>query len=149
MIDGLFAVMMGLKKRQEHGLGSYSAYVEALWEVLRKFGMPDHFVNMLVRLHAGAVINVKIGEEGTAVDSSIGVQQGTCGEQVLFLFITEAGGGVARDQAYPPHPRRWGDVRGGVQPQMRRDALRALRLALRGATVPYSPRRERRHGDGT
>ena len=27
-IDGLFAVMMGLKKRQEHGLESYGVYVD-------------------------------------------------------------------------------------------------------------------------
>ena len=26
--DGLFAVMMGLKKRKEHGLESYGVYVE-------------------------------------------------------------------------------------------------------------------------
>ena len=53
-------VIMGLKKCQEHGLGSYGMYVdpveapgevnwEALLEVLGKFGMPDHFVDMLRR----------------------------------------------------------------------------------------------------
>ena len=68
-ISGPFAVMMGLKKRQEHGLESYGVYVdlvrafgivnqEALWEVLREFGMPGHFVNMLVRPHDDAVIKV-------------------------------------------------------------------------------------------
>ena len=100
-IDGLFAVMMGLKKRQEHGLESWGVYVdlvkafdtvnrEALWEVLRRFGMPDHFVNMLVRLHADAVIKVKIGEKDTDVDSSIGVRQGACEGPILFLFIMQA-----------------------------------------------------------
>ena len=100
-IDGLFAVMMGLKKRQEHGLESRGVYVdlvkafdtvnrEALWEVLRRFGMPDHFVNMLVRLHADAVIKVKIGEEDTDIDSSIGVRQGACEGPILFLFIMQA-----------------------------------------------------------
>ena len=39
----------------------------ALWEVLEKFGMPGHFLNMPARHHAGAVINMKTGEEGAAV----------------------------------------------------------------------------------
>ena len=51
---------------------------EALWEVLRKFGMPGHFLYMSARLHASAVINVKTGEEDTAVGSSIGVRRGAC-----------------------------------------------------------------------
>ena len=62
----------------------------AMWEVLRKFGMPGHFVIMLVRPRAGAVIDVKIGDEGTAVESTIGVRQGACGGPILFLFIIQA-----------------------------------------------------------
>jgi len=100
-IDGLFAVMMGLKKRQEHDLETWGVYVdlvkafdtvnrEALWEVLRRFGIPDHFVNMLVRLHENAVIKVQFGEEDTEVDSSIGVRQGSCEGPILFLFIMQA-----------------------------------------------------------
>ena len=100
-IGGLFAVTMGLKKRQEHGPESHDVYVDlvkafdtvnrgALWEVLRKSGMPGHFVSMPVRLHDDVVINVKIGEEDTAVDSSIGVRQGACEGPVLFLFIMQA-----------------------------------------------------------
>ena len=45
---------------------------------------------MLVRLHADAVIKVKIGEEDTDVDSSIGVRQGACEGPILFLFIMQA-----------------------------------------------------------
>ena len=76
--------MMELKKRQEHGPRSYGVYVdlvkafdtatrEALLGVLRKSGMPDHFVKMLLRLHAGEVTNVKISGKDTAVESSIDV----------------------------------------------------------------------------
>ena len=54
--DGLFAVMMGLKKRQGKGSESHGMYVDlvkvsgtvyrgALWEVRRKFGMSDRLVN--------------------------------------------------------------------------------------------------------
>ena len=87
--------------------------------------MPDHFVNMFLRLHAGAVINVKIGEEDTAVDNSIGVRQGACEGPILFLFIMQAALETMEwpDQSYLPHPRRWGDVRGEVQPQTWRDVL--------------------------
>ena len=52
--------------------------------MIRKFGMPDHFVRIPVRPHAGAVINVEIGEKGTAVGSSTGVRQGACEGPVLF-----------------------------------------------------------------
>ena len=56
--DGPFAVMMGSKKHQEIGLGSYGEYVDlvkafdtvnrkALCELLKKSGMPGHFVNTL------------------------------------------------------------------------------------------------------
>lgn len=100
-IDLLFAVIMGSKKRQGHGLGSYGVYVdlikafstvnrEALWKVLREFGKSGHFVNMLERPHAGAVINVKIDEQDMAVGISIGVRQGACGGPILSLHY--AGG---------------------------------------------------------
>jgi hypothetical protein len=49
---------------------------EALFAVLRRFGLPGHFVKVVMRLHYGAKFKVKIGEEGSEVDSTIGVQQG-------------------------------------------------------------------------
>ena len=87
--------MTGLKKRQEHGPGSCGVYVDlvmafgtaslgALWEVLRKSGMPGHFLGMPMRLHADAVIVVEIGKEDTALGSSTGVRQGACEGPPLF-----------------------------------------------------------------
>ena len=104
-IDGLFAVMMGLKKSQGHGLESCGVYVdlvkafdtvnrEALWEMLRKSGMPGHIVIFFVRLHAGAVINEKISKEDRAVESLFGVRQGVCEGPILFLFIIKAAHGT-------------------------------------------------------
>jgi hypothetical protein len=98
---GLFAVMMGLKKRQEHGLETWAVYVglvaafdaanrEALREVLRRFGIPDHPANMLVRLHADAAIKVRIGDEDFDVASSTGVRQGSCEGPTPLLFIMQA-----------------------------------------------------------
>ena len=37
-----------------------------------------------------ALINVKIGEEYSEVESSIGVRQGSCEGPILFLFIMQA-----------------------------------------------------------
>ena len=63
---------------------------EALFAVLRRYGMPDHFVKVLIRLHYGAQIKVKIGEVDSEIDSTIGVRQGSCEGPVLFLFIMQA-----------------------------------------------------------
>ena len=52
--------------------------------------MPGHSLSEPVRLHADAVINAKIGEEGTAVGSSIGVRQGACEGPILFLLLMQA-----------------------------------------------------------
>ena len=106
----------------------------AMWEVLRKFGMPGHFVIMLVRPRAGAVIDVKIGEEDTAMGSSIGVQRGAYGGLIPFLFIMQAPEPVEWPVTKPTFRTRANGVTsgGGVQPQTRRGILRAIRLALRG-----------------
>ena len=100
-IDGLFATFVGLSKRKEHGLETWALFIdlvkafdtvprEALFAVLRRFGLPDHFVKVVMRLHFGAKVKVKIGEEDSEVDSTIGVRQGSCEGPVLFLFIMQA-----------------------------------------------------------
>ena len=71
-IDGLFSVCVALQKRKEHNLATWALFIdlvkafdsvsrEALWAVLRKFGMPDHFISILMRLHTGAIMKFKIG----------------------------------------------------------------------------------------
>ena len=62
----------------------------AIFAVLRRYGMPDHFVKELIRLHYGAKVKVKIGEVDAEIDSTIGVRQGSCEGPVLFLFIMQA-----------------------------------------------------------
>ena len=100
-IDGLFTTFMSLHKRREHGLETWALFIdlvkafdtvprEALFAVLRRFGIPDHFVNVIIRLHENAVIKVKIGSVEEQVESSIGVRQGSCEGPVLFLFIMQA-----------------------------------------------------------
>ncbi len=86
-IDGLFTTFVGLHKFKEHGFETWALFIdlveafdtaprEALFAILRRFGMPDHFVNIVIRLHENALINVKIGEDDSEVESSIGVFAG-------------------------------------------------------------------------
>jgi hypothetical protein len=100
-IDGLYASALSLLKRREHGLDTWVLFIdlikafdtvprEALFAVLKKFGLPPHFISMLVRLHDGAVIRFKIGETEAEVGSRIGVRQGSCEGPSLFLFIIQA-----------------------------------------------------------
>jgi hypothetical protein len=63
---------------------------EALFAIIRRFGLPDHFVNIVIRLHENALINVKIGEDDSEVESYIGVRRGSCEGPILFLFIMQA-----------------------------------------------------------
>ena len=100
-IDGLFSTKIGLQKRQEHGLDTWALFIdlvkafdtvirEATFAVLRKFGMPDHFVNLVVRLHTDAKMKFEIGDIDTAVPSDIGVRQGAIEGPILFLFFFQA-----------------------------------------------------------
>ena len=134
--DGLFTTFVGLSKRKEHGLETWALFIdlvkafdtvprEALFAVLRRFGLPDHFVKVVMRLHFGAKVKVKIGEEDSEVDSTIGVRQGSCEGPVLFLFIMQAAmetlqwpDGVAR----PEFMTRESGVTMGENSTRRRDA---------------------------
>ena len=102
-IDGAFTVINALRKRQEHNLESWVAFIdlvkafdsvprEALWKVLFKFGIPRHFVRVLMRLHTDAVMKFKINDQADDADvaSMIGVRQGSNSGPVLFLFIMQA-----------------------------------------------------------
>ena len=92
-----------ISKRKEHCLNLepwalfiglvkvfYSAPREALYAVLRRYGIPYHFVKVLIRLYYGAKIKVMIGEVDSGIDSAIGLHQGSCKDPVLFLFIMQA-----------------------------------------------------------
>jgi hypothetical protein len=90
-----------LQKRKEHGLETWALFIdlvktfdtvpwEALFAILRCFGLPDHFVNIMIRLHEHALINVAISDDDSEVESSIDVRQGSCEGPISFLFIVQA-----------------------------------------------------------
>jgi hypothetical protein len=63
---------------------------DALFAVLRRYGLPNHFVNIIIRLHKNAKIKVKIGSVDFEIESFIGVRQGSYEGPVLFLFKMQA-----------------------------------------------------------
>ena len=52
--------------------------------------MPDHFVNILIRLHTGAKMKLKMGSTELNIDCNIGVRQGSCEGPILFSFMMQA-----------------------------------------------------------
>jgi hypothetical protein len=105
-----------LQKRKEAGQDTYGLFIdlikafdsisrEALFLILRRYGMPDHFVNIIIRLHTEANISIAMpgGSDPDApdvvVDSTIGVRQGSNEGPVLFLFFMLA---VFHTLEWPP-----------------------------------------------
>lgn len=100
-IDGLFNTFIAMSKRKEHNLETWVLFIdlvkafdtvprELLFQILRKFGLPDHFVNIVIRLHTNAKIKFEVGNIESEVGSNIGVRQGSNEGPVLFIFIIQA-----------------------------------------------------------
>jgi hypothetical protein len=49
--------------------------------------LPNHFVNIIIRLHKNAKIKVNTGLVDSELESSIGMQHGSCEDPVLHLFM--------------------------------------------------------------
>ena len=69
-IDGICTAFVGLRKRKVHGLETWSRLIDlvngfdtvprvALFAILCRFGLPDHSVNIVIRLRGRALINIK------------------------------------------------------------------------------------------
>jgi len=97
-IDGLFNTMMALQKRKSYGLPTYGLFIDlvkafdsisrdALFAILRRYGVPDHFLNIVIRLHKGATFSIDVNGEEVVVENNIGVRQGSNEGPVLFLFF--------------------------------------------------------------
>jgi hypothetical protein len=83
-IDGLFTTFVGLFERKEHGLEMLETRAlfielvkalatvprEVLFGMLPRFGLPDHFIKVLLRLRLGAKVKAKIGEEDSEVNGN-------------------------------------------------------------------------------
>ena len=99
--DGSYTTTIGLQKRKEHKKATWVFFIDlikafdtvirsATFAVLRKFGFPDHFINIVIRLHANARIKFKVGDIDSEVNSGIGVRQGSIEGPCLFIFFFQA-----------------------------------------------------------
>jgi hypothetical protein len=101
-VDGIFLTYMALLKRKEHNQSTWVLFIdlvkafdsvprEALFLILRRYGLPDHFVNIIIRLHSDAKLIMKFGDDvESEIKSLIGVRQGSCEGPILFLFVMQA-----------------------------------------------------------
>ena len=87
--DGSYTATTALRKRKEHGLETWALFIDlvkafdtvprgALFKILRKFGLPAHMVNIIIRLHTDAM-NFLAADIEAVVDSLIH-RRGTAGQ---------------------------------------------------------------------
>jgi hypothetical protein len=99
--DANFNLRMALRKRHEHGEPTWVLYLdfvkafdrvprELLWDVLRRFGVPEKLVRLLVAMHANASVHFTVGEVSTVLRSIIGVLQGDNLAPLLFIIFMAA-----------------------------------------------------------
>ncbi len=63
---------------------------EALFAMISRFGLPDHFVSIVICLHENALINVKVGLVDSELENFMGARKGSCEGPIIFLFIMQA-----------------------------------------------------------
>jgi hypothetical protein len=86
-IDALFALRVSLRKRKEHGLATWVAFIDLvkafdtisrdiLWEILNKLGCPTRFTHRIKQLHETVIIQLRKGDKAVRALSHAGVRQG-------------------------------------------------------------------------
>ena len=100
-MDAIFTVKMAMKKRWEHGLETWIMFLdlvkafdrvpcELLWGVLRKFGVNEKLVRLLIALHEHVEVQFTVSGITSIVYSIIGVKQGDVLGPILFIFYLAA-----------------------------------------------------------
>jgi hypothetical protein len=70
--DGVFSLKMALLKRKEHGLGTWTLYVDLvkafdsvdrplMFDILRRYGAPERLVHLISMLHTGLTVRMTVG----------------------------------------------------------------------------------------
>jgi hypothetical protein len=107
-------VNMILRKRREHSQETWALFIDlvkafdtvphkALFAVLRRCGVPDHCLNIIIRLHDRAKLVADFAGEDSTIDVTIGVRQGSCEGPILLLFYMNA---ALETLEWPAHIRR-------------------------------------------
>jgi hypothetical protein len=100
--DGQFTMKVAMQKRKEYGLDTWALFIdlvkafdsvprEGLFQVLSKFGVPDHLINLIKSVHTDFMVKLKVGRDVEVMfPSSTGVKQGDNMAPILFLFYMQA-----------------------------------------------------------
>ena len=95
-VDSLWIEHMIARLRRSHGVHTYAALIDfitafdkvsrrALFHILKRFGFPTHFINMVRRFHTRTRLKVKVGSETFYVETNSGVRTGALEGPPLFL----------------------------------------------------------------
>jgi hypothetical protein len=56
-------------------------------DILRRYGVPEHLVNLIHLLHTDVTVRVAVGKVEAEISSTVGVKEGDTLAPVLFLFV--------------------------------------------------------------
>ena len=99
--DAIYTVKIALKKRREHGKESWVFFLdlvkafdrvqrELLWEILKRFGVPNKLISLLKTLHNNFEVKFTADENTHTIPCTIGVKQGDILGPILFTFFLAA-----------------------------------------------------------
>ena len=99
--DGIFTLTILLHTRRQHDQASHVVFVdlvkacdtanhELLLLVLKKYGTPPKFVDVIQQLYTDLKVVLKLGKLKTEILQEVGVRQGDNMAPVLFLFLMTA-----------------------------------------------------------
>ena len=95
--DGIFSLKLALQKRREHGLGTWTVFVdlvkafdsvprEAMYSVLDKFGIPPKMKRIIMKLHSGLIVKIQAGNSDVEIGSTCGVKQACTMASIILLI---------------------------------------------------------------
>ena len=63
---------------------------EMLWQILARYGVPDHLVSVIKKLYAEITVKLRVGKAKGSFESTSGVKQGDPLAPILFLYVMQA-----------------------------------------------------------